>query len=275
MGFIPQIDILDANGNSLIQANPDGSLPIVQIQVATGLVATFSKEGDIATIEIAPDPSAPITGGNSLALGSQSPPQFQIQTGTTKTISSGSNLEATIAVPVGKRVDFELRLVGHVDCTGPGIMVPFSACFFYAYANYGTSGPILANGPVIDTTRSTTNSPLLVGGAIFSVAVVGNTVQFSVVAYSVPAWSAQTYAGALKGGTTPPNAVASTVCAFVTNAGNIYVCTAGGVPSTVAPTGTGTSPITGVDGVTWYYVGPAASGLPVTYTVNADQILTG
>lgn len=213
--------------------------------------------------------------GSGYTLGDQDPPQYVAAVSSTVTLSSGTQVVGTVQVGAGKVVTFDLSVNAKIILPVPGILLPGAFEVFVECAAYGSSGAIVL-GEGVDAGRSNTTSPWI--PTAVDLAPSGNTVQILAQAYTVPPFvSGHAYGGSLAGSTTVPNAVGNPACALVTNdtPSRIYVCTSGGTDSSSAgPTGTGPGVIT-VGGLDYYYVGPAASGVPCSVTVTLNGIKTG
>ena len=103
MAFIPNIDVLDANGDSLIVTNADGTVPVVQLQLAAGLKGTFAKDGDVGTITIAPDPSV---AQPTLTVG----PYTIYSNGQVTTVGDQSTNLIASPIVIGNRQSVKLRI---------------------------------------------------------------------------------------------------------------------------------------------------------------------
>lgn len=226
-------------------------------------------------LDVSLDTSVPVPLGSGYSLGSQTPPQFSVGVSNTVLLSSGTQIVGTVPVPPGKVVTFDLAINASIILPTPGILLPGALDLFCMCSAYGTSGAKVLGSPATDTGRSSSSSPWIPTSVNLNPS--GNTVQIIAQAYTVPAFSSgHAYTGALAGGTTVPNAIGDTSNSLVTNdSGKIYVCVKGGTDSSSGgPTGTGPGKIS-VGGLDYYYVGPAANGVPLNVTVTLNGIKTG
>lgn len=201
--------------------------------------------------------SAPLS-GSSLTLGGAT-------YGPAPTFSIGASpvALATVNVPVGKVAAFSLMIVGEIFLPSPGCILPFVSYETVAVASYGTSG-ILG---VLSATLTAQSFPQGSGLFAFSSTSTATTYSLTLATGTAPAWQASTaYTGTLPSGATLPGNGILVNASLVTHGGNLYVCSAGGTSAgSGGPTGTGSTAITD-GGVTWWYVGPAATVLTLSCT---------
>jgi len=269
VAFIPGVsDILDADGNSLIVRNPDGSVPVTNLQLGTGLSGSWSKDGATGIVTVAPDPDA-IVSASALAFGSgyaaQGGPFQQGMPG-----SGGSPVQLGPGWTVNSGAMLTLRSKISIRAFGPVMMWAYlETIATFVNAGAGVKLASSALGP------GSTSVPPLDG--VLGLNPSGSTVMATVSPLSIPAWAPSTaYVGSLVSGTSVPNGIMhpATGCSLVTNAGNIYVCWGGGTSaSSGGPTATGLSITDG--GATWAFTGATATaGLPFTWTLHEFEVLT-
>ena len=207
-----------------------------------------------------------------LALGGQTPPQVQItpQPTTTTTDASTATL-GTFPIPAGS--GGRLRCVITAKLVGANANSWLCSVFEgIAGFLYPTGGSLVTGGSAPVAASSILRTPLfgVSGGAQLAISASGS----SLVVTGTGPNAATAYSHSLA--VVAINA-ASGIC-VVSNGGNLYLVTTGGTTaaSGAGPTGTGSSIAEGSgSAVVYAYLGPAAAGIVIQWTLAIAELVSG
>ena len=235
-----------------------------------------SKQSTDVTIPGTNVPGQPLA-GISLALGGQTPPQVQVVPQTTKTTTNASTVTLG-TVPVAAGAGGRLRCVVVAKIAGANSTSWVTSVFeAFAPCMYPTGGSLATPGGTPITASCFFREPLFAvsGGGQLTIAASGSNLVITATGPN-PSNVQAAYSNSLAVVALGPS-VASGIC-VVSNGGNLYLVTTGGttVASGAGPTGTGSAIAEGgASTVVYSYLGPAAAGIVVQWTLALAELISG